>query len=481
MRRDKLRGKKLNNKGMTLVELIVAIAILSIAIVPLMYAFVNVARFSGRARELQQTTAIAHTVMENCKAYPVSEIRNQMNNSLDPTVKKFFDTKFATEGFSVSGYYADGTNPSNKFYIDNVKVDNAIYDVCLELVPYTNSLGIPATEDLMKFEDMNPLLDGVFMAQSTKDVGNTLVASELDEKAYYMAMDAIAGLVNTFTGEAANGYEPTSFTAQEVEDSFKSGGMNAGEFVLDRNIYVNMNASGSDETVTVIYEYEYSITDGAFEFEGKPINTPTPAPGATALPATTTVPRDISAGKVFDITDTDPMTGSKKFIVYSNTTTNDASGYADVALEDLYLFYIPGYESLVMDYPINSDNIYISNSLGREVNVYLLKQKYMGLNDTNLQIAESSYSPSVTGTGSIKLYHNLDKNLQSGFTGSSYSMSGVTEITDLIEVSPTQLMFRVNVSIYRANAFTPDPSNNHTIDTTTHTPVLSMNGTKVDW
>jgi prepilin-type N-terminal cleavage/methylation domain-containing protein len=44
----------LNNKGVTLVELIVAIAILSVAIIPLMYAFVNVARFSGRGREVQR-------------------------------------------------------------------------------------------------------------------------------------------------------------------------------------------------------------------------------------------------------------------------------------------------------------------------------------------------------------------------------------------------------------------------------------------
>ena len=80
MKKSIHKKRKLNNSGMTLVEIIVAIALLSIAIVPLMYAFVNVARFSGKARGLQQETVIAYTVMENCKALSAEEIEEQMTN-----------------------------------------------------------------------------------------------------------------------------------------------------------------------------------------------------------------------------------------------------------------------------------------------------------------------------------------------------------------------------------------------------------------
>lgn len=53
------RNRKLNNAGMSLVEVIVAIAILSIVILPVLHTFVSSAMYNARARSRQQTTAAA--------------------------------------------------------------------------------------------------------------------------------------------------------------------------------------------------------------------------------------------------------------------------------------------------------------------------------------------------------------------------------------------------------------------------------------
>ena len=65
----RLRRKKINNMGMSLVEIIVAMAVLMIVTVPILYTFVYSAHFNARAKLRQQTIAAAQTVMENLKAY----------------------------------------------------------------------------------------------------------------------------------------------------------------------------------------------------------------------------------------------------------------------------------------------------------------------------------------------------------------------------------------------------------------------------
>lgn len=479
------RDRKQNNKGMTLVELIIAIAIFAIAVIPLMYAFVNVARFSGRGREIQQTTSIAHTIMENCKAYSTATIRNMM----DPAASEHFMDASFTEGYSVGGHYTD-TYDFDKFYLDDVAIDGQKYDVCFELSPYTAS-GV-STVDLMRIEDINPLLDGIFIAQSTMDETNTVKAYQLDEKAYYLAMEKIAAQVNDFTADTSNGYEATSLTAQDVEESFRSGGLNESRFfVMRRNIYVDMAESSNDEKVVVSYEYEYAISNGASEdnkffFEGKKLPTP-------SNPTPTEEPVElITTGKIYDKSN---PTEAKKFVAYSNSTTNDVSGYTDVELQDLYLFYVPGYKNVaVVDYPINKDTFIINNGLGRAINIYLIKQRDLGIvgNDeavggARLLIAEATYKPVIKGAGNVVLYHNLDSNLVNEITKSesdsfANAWTGLgleaEASSNLVNTSPTQLMYKIDINIYRSNAYNVGTN---TIDTTSHTPVLSMDGTKVDW
>ncbi len=58
---------KKNNKGMSLVELLVAVAIFVAAIVPMLYAFVYSTGFNFKAQRTMQSTGIAQALIEKCK------------------------------------------------------------------------------------------------------------------------------------------------------------------------------------------------------------------------------------------------------------------------------------------------------------------------------------------------------------------------------------------------------------------------------
>ena len=66
--------KQLNNEGFSLVELLIAIVILSIIVVPLLHSFVTSARTNAKSRSTMHATAIAEDIMEMFEAYSLEEM-----------------------------------------------------------------------------------------------------------------------------------------------------------------------------------------------------------------------------------------------------------------------------------------------------------------------------------------------------------------------------------------------------------------------
>ena len=83
--------RQLNNEGFSLVELLIAIVILAIIVVPLLHSFVTSARTNAKARNTMRATAIAEDVMENFEAYSLGEL----------------EKSYKAQGFTVQG--SDGT------------------------------------------------------------------------------------------------------------------------------------------------------------------------------------------------------------------------------------------------------------------------------------------------------------------------------------------------------------------------------------
>jgi len=81
------RRKKENNRGVTLIEALVATVILALAVVPLMNSLVVTARINGKARKQQETTTLCQTIMEQVKAQtPRGMYLETLNLIIDPSV-----------------------------------------------------------------------------------------------------------------------------------------------------------------------------------------------------------------------------------------------------------------------------------------------------------------------------------------------------------------------------------------------------------
>ena len=74
-----IRRHQTDNRGMTLVELLVAIVLLAIVVVPLLHTFVSSARANQKARERLRLTTAAQDIMEGLKADSIEELAYQFN------------------------------------------------------------------------------------------------------------------------------------------------------------------------------------------------------------------------------------------------------------------------------------------------------------------------------------------------------------------------------------------------------------------
>ena len=72
--RESRANKKNNNHGLSLVELLIAVTILAIIIVPLLHAFVSSARLNLKSQRTMKSTMIAETIMEEFKELSVEEL-----------------------------------------------------------------------------------------------------------------------------------------------------------------------------------------------------------------------------------------------------------------------------------------------------------------------------------------------------------------------------------------------------------------------
>ena len=71
--------KHLDNKGFSLIELLISIAILAIMLAPLLNNFVTAAKVSVKAKKIQNETFLAQNILEEVKAQSIYDIANEYN------------------------------------------------------------------------------------------------------------------------------------------------------------------------------------------------------------------------------------------------------------------------------------------------------------------------------------------------------------------------------------------------------------------
>ena len=145
----------MTDAGFSLVELLIAVTILAIIVIPLLHMFVTSTRINVKSRQMLRATTVAQDIMEGLKAYTLEDVQEQFSLPDGKYSSAFF---YPTEGFYIvnssmiqggvreirgleTERNADGTfknpnDPDNEIYyfgIQNLKMQGGEYDALIKL------------------------------------------------------------------------------------------------------------------------------------------------------------------------------------------------------------------------------------------------------------------------------------------------------------------------------------------------------------
>lgn len=424
MKKKNVREQNIGNKGMTLVEVIVAMTVLTIIIIPVMRSFVYSARYNAKAHELQKATVAAQTIMENFKAYAVEDICQQ-----------FADGNFMVGSESTIRYYEtvhDPTTFQHTYLIGDISYNGNVYDARVTLTPSASLAPTP----MNTYTDSDAYCDAVYMVEagSAYDIYNTVI-NEVQT-----AWSALTDKADT---------EPEDFDLENI--------------VFEREVEINIDSAGK---TTVAETYAYSVASYEYNTES----------GTNTF--------SYSGHVMLDNNPSDGIDSPK--IIYDNSATLAESG-GRAKLKNIYYYFYPLYTSSASDHWIDSDRVVVNSSYGENINFYAIKQK-SSISETELEIREKeSYNSErihFTLNGQLIMYDNLRVNVGKPEAGAvtitNPTLSGGATRTGSMHpdtsVLNKALLYDIEVKLFKGGAIQIDAMGTPLIDNSIQ-PISILTGT----
>ena len=424
MSRERQSRTKLNNQGMSLVEVLVAMIIISIAGVAFLQSFTYATKYNILSREKQHAMGLAQSIMEDFKAYSLEDM----------------DGKFSGSSFDLYTL-ASATNnsvsseaPKRKYHLEDVIFNGKYkYDVDIVATPAvsTFSSGVAyispqpyEKSDAIFVEDIEYEIDCIV----------NLAWQELKSEA----------LANATTYPGLGDYLDNSLT-----DPY-----NLKESILlkKRDISFEIKQEGTDVKAYARISYDFDVISFPYDYTD-------PATGVTT---------SLNSPPIQKVGYAIPESSSYKILFYNSADSGKS-------FDKAYLYYYPQYSRATgfeldqfVTWAINTsttfqDLIKLSSDLTENCNVFLIKQKLPNFSNpgtamanTTMQPWDSEYKPTVTNVGGlIQLYTNLSKRLYedgactftaTGFDGSN---SKVHNSLWYQETDPAWLLFDLEIRVYK--------------------------------
>lgn len=410
------KRKQLNNKGLSLVEVIIAIVILAIAVAPTLRLFASSTSFNARSREQQRAITLAESVMESFKAYSMKDLCLQFGAGGGGAPFKGVSsdastTRAVTAPGAPGAAILDAKNELNpaisayNFTINGALQEGKRYDVTVDVSKVS-------TEQVLKENEINAYTDAVIQ----------IPESFLTDAFVTISQKATADL----SGKAAPADMITGGTRSISSVKIAS---------LKRVIDVIAVDDGSGEKVALSITYEYT---GTYSYSY----------------VTKTVGNKTVTGNLFTGTfqhDFDAPNGVYSLNAYDNHGTIASTGGK---LENIYLYYFPIYKDAV-DVTTVTDIINIDGATlgGTEpLPVHITKQQATYYSLTSMPSYEAVYHVTVNGAGNLALENNLNTCLSStttivpvpvisGFVSADTLQEGILEDKGVI--------YNVEVKVYK--------------------------------
>lgn len=442
------RGRKLNKKGMTLIEVVTAMAILAIVITPVLRIFASTSGTNLRSRRRQRATVVAEATMESFKAYSVEQLCKQfMSGGFKGTENMVSSSSGNPTTMSVVGIYATGESSPLKadqtlnrdasayrFKVNNVASESVFYDVEIMVTPDTSH-----TAEMLYVENTNEYSDAII---------------SLDEDMGYDVLSEFETVAKTQFETYFESSHPGA-TSHNVDDIDISK--------LKRLIELEVSDSGTTQTVTakVTYTCQAKVS---YKYMSGPVGSATSNTG--------TVTFDDSVMKVECKLPDDSSTDTE-WTVYDNSSTIGGVNVdgKQSKLNNIFLYYFPTYKSVYgaeaedeIKISGNLTNLYKASASSdpraegyEALKITVMKQLATTMDDTSLNSGEVGYDVDLNGTftgnGEVELYTNLSENfspLGSVCKAPSISGFGTVESSDKRLYDTFITLYNVEIHVYDA-------------------------------
>lgn len=395
MKRKKLNKRKLNNRGMSLVEVLVAMMILTISGIAFLQSFSYSMRNNSLAKSKHQALTYAQSMMETCKAYNIKELNSG---------------KYMV--FSAGSYWhaEDPTTGKHTYKLQDV---DSKFDITVVLTPASSdAAGAVVKSDIFNIHNPSSNTDACLI-QSIDAEQDKILEAAFDEM-LNAGNDDLKDYLTYGLGDYS------FLEMDKIEITSRTISLVSGVDVSGKQI------------VTASVTYTYKVTDleySYFDVDG------------TAQTDTFSSPSDYTL--TYNYNDFFTGTTLKNVYLYYYPMYHGINGVS--GLKDVWLSG-------------SDDIIQLTNGLTDSVNFYLVKQKLPAATasrqttmDNMVKAYESQYDVSVTRvSGDMMLYSNLAESIYAASIG-TFSNSGfdADTVVDgmLLKEKDKQLVYKVEITV----------------------------------
>lgn len=442
-----MRKFKDDNRGITLVELIVSIAILALIVLPFLNAFVTATKTNVKARNKMNATHLATNIMEGIE-----------NNSMKTMAYQF---NYPSEGFDLADGFdmADGSNAKELYYKNGKYTDVKRFEDVMNAHPEAENLDKWMTSSIHKKNNTAFLGD----TSSWKFVENK------EHKYYFWMTDVKSGTKKYNAMVTVDGKGETNSKVGQYNTIDKVADMSAMDSNYD---CMSSDVATIEELMNTLKNRGYSDIESNKDSISRTITLD--ITGGSSTKVTVSYSYKFTSGGHMHVF---PEDAAMKQI-YTSVIFDNTSNTANRTLKNIYLFYKPWYTSTAnSDWNSCKDTIIINNNDKIDCTVNIVKQNY----DDKSSDDEDKYRMYVrvnekgnnTGNAHVSICTNLDTNMKNPDSksktqpqqakymfNSNNTQSTVKKsikIDDLTKSKTVERLYNVTVDIYDSKTCsTPD-------------------------